>query len=96
MCDVVVTSDDITWEARYEHLRNAWLTQCRGWGLSLFVNRGMIAWLRASATPTQDVSPSTVSPSPSTGPIAIPSDCGSELTVVLVDILFHHPMETAS
>jgi len=47
------------WTARYEQLREQALEQgCggRGWGLALFVRRGLVAWMRAW--------PETVSPRP--------------------------------
>lgn len=38
------------WRARYEHLRQQALEQgCggRGWGLAVFLRRGLVAWMRA-------------------------------------------------
>ena len=39
-------ADSQEWIPRYEQLRQTWLETLRGWGQSVFIRSGMIAWLR--------------------------------------------------
>jgi len=61
----------------------------RRWGWNLLLTRGLAAWIdaRRSLEPQEQLSPLTVTHSPSTEPVKFPDPVQQQLTFVLADMI---------
>ena len=84
------------WAVRYEQLRNDVLSQGigSGFGLSILLRQGMMAWMRACtcAVPLPLTVGSSVQPWIPVSPL--PGDVRAQAAVILAGILLTYPTET--
>jgi len=83
------------WITRYEQLRQTWLETLRGWGQSVFIRSGMIAWLKycLPAVFTEAWSSGGASESRSPRPITVSGDLQRQLTCELTNLILHRQQE---
>ena len=80
-----------TWTKRYEDLRRDWFEQQIGWGQALFIQQGLIAWMKAWP---RESPPSPVStPVHECEPFEVSGQLRRELTSELVNLICHHHQE---
>jgi len=89
----------VQWTARYEQLRQQAVEQReggggRGWGLTLFLRRGLAAWMRAwpqtsSATPPRE----QATPEEPEQRIRLSTELRDEVVSVWVDMVLHKQQE---
>jgi hypothetical protein len=86
------------WSTRYEQLRQAWLEPLRGWGQSVFIRGGMIAWLKycLPAESTEASSTDGASESRATRPIIASGDLQRQLTCELANLILHRQQEVVA
>jgi hypothetical protein len=86
------------WVARYERLREDVLSQATGggFGLIVFLRKGMTAWMRASACALTPIpTPAGKSGLPWDAVSSMPGDVRSQAAVILAGILLNHPTEAS-
>lgn len=85
------------WTARYEQLRQQAIEHGYGgtcWGLTLFLRRGLVAWMRAwPLTPSSEPEREEASPEELKHRVRFSSELRDEIVSVLIDMVLHKHKE---
>ena len=85
------------WSARYEQLRAGWFSHDIGWGQTLFIRQGMVAWMKAWSTTTPSPSEAQADEAgpqqASSNAVVICGERQRELTWALANLILHRQQE---